>query len=97
MAEFLLENGADANTRCANNLTPLHLAAQSNQNGVKVAAALILHGADRNPEAILRITPMEIAFKTGNQEFLEFLRQELLAVKYEETDRLKNIYKNPNY
>ena len=94
MAELLLENGADANTRCANNQTPLHLAASSDQNGVRVAAALILHGADRNPEAILRITPMEIAFKTGNQEFLEFLRQEILAVKYEEIDRLQNIHKN---
>jgi hypothetical protein len=68
---YLLQNGADVNSKNYNGLTPLHVAAFCGEN--MVVNALIENGAEVNVKAKDNITPLHSAAVKGNLDTVEVL------------------------
>ncbi|RKY12425.1 MAG: hypothetical protein DRP65_01275 [Planctomycetota bacterium] len=71
IARYLLQNGADINSKNYNGLTPLHIAAYCGEN--IIVNTLIAEGAKVNAKAKDNITPLHAAASMGHQDTVELL------------------------
>jgi len=68
MVALLLERGAAVNSRSVNGLTALHLAAQDDR--VPAAKILVRHGADTDPQTLVRSRVSSVSLSTADQSLL---------------------------
>jgi len=71
IVRYLLQNGADINSKNYNGLTPLHIAAYCGEN--IIVNTLISEGAKVNIKAKDNITPLHSAASMGHQDTVELL------------------------
>ena len=71
IVKYLLQNGADINSKNHMGLTPLHIAAFCGENSL--VTTLIENGADVNAEAKDNLTPLHSAAVGGNLDTVELL------------------------
>lgn len=73
LAKFLLEAGADPDTRDANGMSPLHYASQFNH--VEIVKLLVTHNADTDVQDSNGHSPADIARLLEHTEVEEILRR----------------------
>jgi ankyrin repeat protein len=71
VSQLLFAHGADINSRCADNYTPLHYA--STKGHLRIVKWLLDHGADVNPKEKDGSTPLHIAAMYGHLETCRIL------------------------
>ena len=71
LVKLLLDHGASANARQHGGFTPLHSAAQNGD--LDSARALIAGGADVQPRADNKQTPLDLALTKAHQAMVDFL------------------------
>ncbi len=71
VAKYLLQNGADINSKKLNGLSPLHVAAYCGEN--EIVNALLAEGADVDAKARDNITPLHVAASMGHTDTVELL------------------------
>ena len=73
VSRLLFAHGADINSRCADNWTPLHIVSGSTDGHLKILTWLLDHGADVNSQQHEGSTPLHLATSRGHLETLRTL------------------------
>ena len=88
IVNWLLEHGADANTKDPDGTTPLHWAAR--KGFLDVAKALVHGGADYRVETVNGLRPLQFAISYHQAELRDYLISVERANKFIESQRAKS-------